>query len=92
MCIRDRVKSTTLRIMMKRILASRGISDQADSISAAAARLVSLEIIYEVADNTQPRRGRRVQLFAKRSWNEIESNTVSMQHLEKLGVSRDSFP
>ena len=48
------VKSTALRIMMKRLLASRGITDQADCIADAAGGLVSLEIIYEVAEGAQP--------------------------------------
>ena len=85
------VKTTALRVMMKRPLQNRGIVDQAAHIAAAAARLVRLEIIYEITEGPQPKRGPRVQRYAKRSWNEIEAKTVSMQHLEKLGVGRDAF-
>ena len=86
------VESSTLRILMKRALTSRGITDQAACISVATTKPVWLGIIYEVAEGAQQGRGPRVKRFAKRSWNEIESNTVSMEHLEKLAVSRDSFP
>ena len=85
------VNTRDLRIMVRRTLASRGVTDQAACIAAAAARLVSLKIIYEVAEGAQPRRGPRMQRFAKRSWSEIQSNTVSMQHLERLGVGPDAF-
>ena len=84
---------------MKHALTSRGVTDQAACIAAAATRLVSLGIIYKVAEDAKPRRGPKVQRFAKRSWSEIQSNTASVQHLERLGirieklvVNQDSFP
>ena len=80
-----------LRVMVRRNLVSRGIADQAACIAAAAATLVSLEILREVADGTQPARGPRVRRFAKRPWSEIQSNTISVRHLERLGVGVDAF-
>ena len=80
-----------LRYSVRRTLASRGITDQAACIAAAAATLVSLEILNKVENGAQPRAGPRVQRFAKRTWAEIQSNATSRQHLEKLGVGADAF-
>ena len=61
------VTTVELRYFVRRSLASRGINDQAACIAAAAATLVSLEILSKVETGAQPRAGRRVQRFVKRT-------------------------
>ena len=77
---------------MRRILTNRGVSNVAACIATAAATLVALELIYEVTQGPQPRRGPRVQRFVKNTWNQIQSNAASLQHLGRLGVGADAFP
>ena len=77
---------------MRRALQNRGIKNVAACITNAAATLVALELIYEVAEGEQNRRGPRVQRFAKHTRDHIQSNTISMRHLERIGVTADAFP
>ena len=85
------VTTGQLRYWCRRHLVSRGVVDQADCIAAAAATLVSFDILRAVTEGAQPRRGPRVGRFAKGPWGEIQSNTVSMRHLERLGIGADPF-